>query len=48
MILTDVKQLSGLRNPDSVPVHPEIIIQIYEYKNQIFDEVLHTAEILYP
>jgi hypothetical protein len=37
MILTDVKQLSGLRKEDTTPIHPEIMIQIFEYKNQVFD-----------
>jgi hypothetical protein len=45
--LTDVKQLSALRQLDTTPIHPEIMIQIFEYKQQVFDEVLHAAATLF-
>jgi hypothetical protein len=38
--LTDVKQLSALRQAEMSPIHPEILIQIFEYKEQVFGEVL--------
>ena len=48
MILTDVKQLNGLRNPDASSLNPQIMIQIFQYKNQVFDEVLNAAAQLFP